>query len=43
MDKIIISEQMKSIDYNTRKIKFVEKADIDTINQILGIIDSILE
>ncbi len=39
----IMTEQVKSIDYNTRKIKFVEKADIDTINKILGIIDSILE
>ncbi len=39
----IMAEQLKSIDYNTRKIKLVEKADIDTINQILGIIDSILE
>ncbi len=39
----IMTEQLKSIDYNTRKIKFIEKADIDTINQILGIVDSILE
>ncbi len=39
----IMAEQLKSIDYNARKIKFVEKADTDTINQILGIIDSILE
>jgi len=35
--------QIKSIDYNARKIKFVEKADIDTVNKILGIIDSILD
>ncbi|SFV61119.1 Programmed cell death toxin MazF [hydrothermal vent metagenome] len=39
----IMTEQLKSIDYSTRKIKFVEKADTDTINNILGIIDSILE
>ena len=39
----IMTEQLKSIDYNARKIKFVEKADINTINQILGIVDSILE
>ena len=38
-----MTEQLKSIDYNTRKIKLVEKTDIDTTNQILGIIDSILE
>jgi len=39
----IMTEQLKSIDYNARKIKFVEKANTDTINDILGIIDSILE
>ncbi len=38
-----MAEQLKSIDYNARKIKFVEKADSDTINNILGIVDSILE
>ncbi len=39
----IMSEQMKSIDYNSRKIKFIEKANQNTINQILGIIDSIIQ
>ena len=39
----IMAEQMKSIDYNSRKIKFIEKADEKTINRILGIIDSILD
>ena len=39
----IMGEQMKSIDYNARNIKFIEKADQKTINQILGIIDSIME
>jgi mRNA interferase MazF len=39
----IIAEQMKSIDYNSRNIKFIEKADQKTINQILGIIDSIIQ
>lgn len=39
----IMAEQMKSIDYNSRNIKFIEKADQKTINQILGIIDSILQ
>ncbi len=34
----IMSEQMKSIDYNARNIKFIEKANQNTINQILGII-----
>ena len=39
----IMGEQMKSIDYNSRNIKFIEKADEKTINKILGIIDSIIQ
>ena len=39
----IMGEQMKSIDYNSRQIKFIEKANQKTINQILGIIDSIIQ
>jgi mRNA interferase MazF len=38
-----MTEQMKSIDYNARNIKFVEKAQKETITQILGIIDSIIQ
>ncbi|SFV62564.1 Programmed cell death toxin MazF [hydrothermal vent metagenome] len=38
----IMTEQMKSIDYKSRKIKFIEKANQKTVNQILGIIDSII-
>lgn len=39
----IMAEQMKSIDYTSRNIKFIEKANQKTINQILGIIDSIIQ
>jgi len=39
----IMAEQMKSIDYNSRNIKFIEKSDQQIINQILGIIDSIIQ
>lgn len=39
----VMGEQMKSIDYNARNIKFIEKANQKTINQILGIIDSIIQ
>ncbi len=39
----IMTEQLKSIDYNSRKIKFIEKVDEDTMNEILGIIESIIE
>ena len=38
----IMIEQLKSIDYNARNIKFIEKAYQNTFNKILGIVDSIL-
>ncbi len=38
----IMVEQMKSIDYRSRKIKFVEKAKQETVDEILSIIESIL-
>ncbi|MBL0686354.1 MAG: type II toxin-antitoxin system PemK/MazF family toxin [Sulfurospirillum sp.] len=39
----IMGEQMKSIDYNARNIKFIEKTNQKAINKILGIIDSIMQ
>lgn len=39
----IMVEQMKSIDYNSRGVKFIEKADTETVNTILGIVDGILD
>ena len=39
----IMAEQMKSIDYKSRGIKFIEKANAQTINDILAIVDSILD
>ena len=38
-----MTEQMKSIDYNSRNIKFIEKANPKTLGKILGIIDSIIQ
>ena len=38
----IMAEQMKSIDYHSRKIKFIERADDKTLNRVLGIVESIL-
>ena len=38
----VMTEQLKSIDYNARNIKFIEKANQETISQVLGIIDSII-
>ena len=39
----IMAEQMKSIDYNSRNIKFIEKANQKTMGKILGIVDSIMQ
>jgi mRNA interferase MazF len=30
----IMSEQLKSIDYNSRKIKFIEKSDEETLSNL---------
>ena len=38
----IMVEQMKSIDYKSRSVKFVEKANDKTLQRILGIVDGIL-
>ena len=38
----IMTEQLKSIDYNARKIKYIKKVDANTLSQVLGIVDSII-
>jgi mRNA interferase MazF len=38
----IMVEQAKSVDYRSRKIRFVEKAPAETLNEVLGILDAIL-
>lgn len=38
----IMTEQIKSIDFNARKVKFVEKVDEETLNQVLGITKSVI-
>ncbi len=38
----IMVEQLKSIDYNSRKIKFIEKAKKETLDEVLSIVESIL-
>ena len=38
----IMVEQSKSIDYKTRKIKFVAKADEETLDEVLAILHSIV-
>ncbi len=38
----IMAEQLKSIDYNARKVKFIEKAKQETLQEVLSIVESIL-
>ncbi len=38
----IMTEQIKSIDYNARKVKFVESVDEKILNEVLGIVGSII-
>lgn len=38
----IMTEQIKSIDFNAREVKFVEKVDENILNQVLGITKSII-
>ncbi|MGP2655546.1 type II toxin-antitoxin system PemK/MazF family toxin [Malaciobacter sp. WC5094] len=38
----IMTEQIKSIDFNARKVKFVERVDEETLNKVLGITKSIM-
>lgn len=38
----IMTEQIKSIDYNVRKAKFVEKVSDDVLAKVLGITESII-
>lgn len=39
----IMVEQLKSIDYNSRKIKFIEKVKQETLEEVLGIVESIMD
>jgi mRNA interferase MazF len=36
----IMVEQVKSVDYTSRKIKYIEKAKKDTIQDVLAILDA---
>ena len=36
----IMVEQVKSIDFASRKVKYIEKAPLKTLNEVLGILDA---
>lgn len=45
-DKIlgyVMTEQLKSVDYNSRKIKFVQKVDKEILSKVLGIVEAIIQ
>jgi len=35
-------EQIKSVDYRSRKVSFIEQASQETLNEILAILDAIV-
>ena len=42
IDGFILTEQVKSIDYEARKIKFVERLNDNRLDEVMGIIGAIL-
>jgi mRNA interferase MazF len=38
----IMVEQIKSIDYNTRNAKYIDKAKEETLSEVLAILDAII-
>jgi len=38
----IMTEQVKSIDYNVRKVKFVERVSDEVMEKVLGIVESVV-
>lgn len=38
----IMTEQVKSIDYNVRKVKFVERVSDEVMEKVLGILESVV-
>jgi len=38
----IMTEQIKSIDYNVRKVKFVERVSDEVLDKVLGIVESVV-
>ncbi|GJM41996.1 MAG: potassium-transporting ATPase subunit C [Ardenticatenaceae bacterium] len=38
----IMVEQLKSVDYRSRKVSFIESAPIETLNEVLALLDAIV-
>ena len=39
---VVMVDQIKSVDYKSRKAKFIEKAPFDIINEVLAVLDAII-
>ena len=39
---VVMVDQMKSVDYKSRKAKFIESASLVTLNEVLSILDAII-
>ena len=37
----IMVEQIRSVDYRSRKVSFIERASAETVNEVLAILDAI--
>jgi len=36
----VMVEQVKSIDYTSRKVKFIERSSAELLNEVLGVLDA---
>ena len=36
----VMVDQIKSVDYNSRRVKFIERAPTELLNEVLGILDA---
>ena len=39
---VVMADQMRSVDYKSRKAKFIESASLVTLNEVLSILDAII-
>ena len=40
LNGFVMVDQVKSVDYNSRKAKFIEKASTELLNEVLAILDA---
>ncbi len=40
LNGFVMADQVKSVDYNSRKAKFIERASTELLNEVLAILDA---